>query len=486
MRLRPRLGDALVVRPPYLRAPLGLLLLLWGSRRIGGLLAWLLRRPGRLGALVAILGASYALHRYGWQPFALAAGAAASTAGSWAFLYRPSFDRAVRYPLRARRRRLLVYRRLWQPALATADLTIRRGRVELLPELLAVRSTALVDRVRVRMLPGQTVLDYAAATDQLAQTFGVLDVRARARRRRHEVELLALVHDPLTKIENLEFSDVTKPGEEVNLRALPVGVREDGQALTIPVLGSHLLVAGVTGAGKGSAVWATLAALGPAIRDRRVLVWAIDPKGGAELIGGAPLFDRFVFGGQTAAGQAWQAQIADLLDEAVAAMQARLANMRARGSRAHTPTVDEPLLLIVVDEVASLTAYVNDAALRRRIENALSLLLSQGRAPAVSLIVATQDPRKETLGFRDLIPYRVALRTAEPVADLILGAGARARGAHTDRIDPGLPGVGYVLDEGQAEPVRVRFAYADDAAIRRLADEFRPVPVIAPTLYRVP
>jgi S-DNA-T family DNA segregation ATPase FtsK/SpoIIIE len=65
----------------------------------------------------------------------------------------------------------------------------------------------------------------------------------------------------------------------------------------MPVLGSHLLVAGVTGAGKGSAVWATIAALGPAIRDRRVLVWAIDPKGGAELMPGAPLFDRFVFGG---------------------------------------------------------------------------------------------------------------------------------------------------------------------------------------------
>jgi S-DNA-T family DNA segregation ATPase FtsK/SpoIIIE len=192
-----------------------------------------------------------------------------------------------------------------------------------------------------------------------------------------------------------------------------------------------------------------------------------------------------VFGGSTSTGAPWQTAIADLLDEAVDAMQSRLAVMRGKGVRAHVPTVDEPLLLIVVDEVASLTAYVNDAGLRRRIENALSLLLSQGRAPAVSVLTATQDPRKETLGFRDLIPLRVALRTAEPVADLILGAGARARGAHTDRIDPSLPGVGYVLDEGQAEPVRCRFAYADDDAIRRLADEYAPVPVIAPTLYGV-
>jgi S-DNA-T family DNA segregation ATPase FtsK/SpoIIIE len=473
VRLRPRLGDALVVRPPALRAPLWLLLLLWVARRLAGLVAWLLRRPRRLGAFVAILGVLWTWHRYGWLPLAIAGGltAAAAVAGR----------RHLRGPVR----RLLVYRRLWQPACATADLAIRRGRFELLPELLAVRSTPLVDRVRVRMLPGQTVLDYAAVTDQLAQTFGVLDMRARATRRRHEVELLALVRDPLDRIENLEVSDVTKSGAEVDLRALPVGVREDGQALTLPVLGSHLLVAGVTGAGKGSVVWATLAALGPAIRDRRVLVWAIDPKGGAELMPGRALFDRFVFGGSTSTGVPWQTAIADLLDEAVDAMQSRLAVMRGKGVRAHVPTVDEPLLLIVVDEVASLTAYVNDAGLRRRIENALSLLLSQGRAPAVSVLTATQDPRKETLGFRDLIPLRVALRTAEPVADLILGAGARARGAHTDRIDPSLPGVGYVLDEGQAEPVRCRFAYADDAAIRRLADQYAPVPVIAPTLYGV-
>lgn len=103
----------------------------------------------------------------------------------------------------------------------------------------------------------------------------------------------------------------------------------------------------------------------------------------------------------------------------------------------------------------------------------------------MSLLLATQDPRKEVLAMRDLVPLRVALRTAEPVADLILGPGAHARGARTEQIDPGLPGVGYVLDEGAADPVRVRFAYADDATIARLADAFAPIPVIAPALHRV-
>jgi DNA segregation ATPase FtsK/SpoIIIE, S-DNA-T family len=480
VKLRPRIGDE-IVRPAHIVVPRTVVAAVWLVRRLTALLLWVGRHPLLLLALGACVGALWLRHRYGLAPVGWAAAVVASILTGWALTAPDLFGRFVRYPLRAQRRAATVYRRRWQPACVTADLTVRRRTAEYLPELRAVTSTDQVDRLRVRMLPGQTVLDWSEAGEQLAQTFGVLDVRAHTGRR-HEVELLCLVRDPLDRTVDLIPGDKTG---HVDLSALVVGVREDGQPLTLPVLGSHLLVAGVTGAGKGSVIWATIAALGPAIRDRSVLVWAIDPKGGAELMPGAALFDRFVYGGQTANGAPWQTQIADLLDEAVTAMQTRLANMRARGIRKHVPTVDEPLLLLVVDEVASITAYVNEPALRRRIENAVSLILSQGRAPAVSLLLATQDPRKEVLVMRDLVPLRVALRTAEPVADLILGPEARARGARTEQIDPALPGVGYVLDEGQAEPLRVRFAYADDQAIERLAELFAPVPVIAPTLYGV-
>jgi S-DNA-T family DNA segregation ATPase FtsK/SpoIIIE len=479
VKLRPRIGDE-IVRPAHIVVPRTVVAAVWLVRRLTALLLWICTHPLLLTALGACVGALWLRHRYGLAPVGWAAAAAASILTGWALTAPDLFGRFVRYPLRAQRRAATVYRRRWQPACVTADLTVRRRTAEYLPELRAVTSTRQVDRLRVRMLPGQTVLDWSEAAEQLAQTFGVLDVRAHTGRRRHEVELLCLVRDPLAQV-----VPIPPVSEEVDLRAVPVGVREDGNTLMLPILGSHLLVAGVTGAGKGSVIWATIAALAPAIRDRRVLVWAIDPKGGAELMPGAALFDRFVYGGQTANGAPWQTQIADLLDEAVTAMQTRLANMRARGIRKHVPTVDEPLLLLVVDEVASITAYVNEPALRRRIENAVSLILSQGRAPAVSLLLATQDPRKEVLVMRDLVPLRVALRTAEPVADLILGPEARARGARTEQIDPALPGVGYVLDEGQAEPLRVRFAYADDQAIERLAELFAPVPVIAPTLYGV-
>jgi DNA segregation ATPase FtsK/SpoIIIE, S-DNA-T family len=44
---------------------------------------------------------------------------------------------------------------------------------------------------------------------------------------------------------------------------------------------------------------------------------------------------------------------------------------------------------------------------------------------------------------------------------MVLGDGARKRGARCDHIPEGLPGVGYVALDGVAEPVRVRFSYPD-------------------------
>jgi S-DNA-T family DNA segregation ATPase FtsK/SpoIIIE len=75
----------------------------------------------------------------------------------------------------------------------------------------------------------------------------------------------------------------------------------------------------------------------------------------------------------------------------------------------------------------------------------------------------------------------VALRLTE--ADhvgLVLGQGARDRGARCDHIPEDLPGVGYVGLEGIAEPVRVRFAHVTDAHIAAMCHTFAPRPRIRP------
>jgi DNA segregation ATPase FtsK/SpoIIIE, S-DNA-T family len=200
-----------------------------------------------------------------------------------------------------------------------------------------------------------------------------------------------------------------------------------------------------------------------------------------ELAPGRGLFARFVYGdpdeGSAAAGGvSYEVEFAGVLENAVRVMRRRQSALRGK-TRLHIPTVAEPLVLVVVDEIASLTAYVVDRDAKRRIAAALSLLLSQGRAVGVSVIGAVQDPRKEILTVRDLFPTRIALRVSEPEhVGLVLGQGARDRGARCDRISESLPGIGYVGVEGRAEPVRVRFGHVTDDHIDRLVRDYAPRP----------
>jgi S-DNA-T family DNA segregation ATPase FtsK/SpoIIIE len=184
----------------------------------------------------------------------------------------------------------------------------------------------------------------------------------------------------------------------------------------------------------------------------------IDPKA-MELAAGEPLFHRMAYRDP--------ADYAELLEDAVLVMHERQQALRGV-TRLHNPTVAEPLIVIMIDELAALS-YVNERDLRRRIDNALGLLLSQGRAVGVSIVGAIQDPRKDVLPVRDLLPVRALRLTESEQVHLTLGPGVRDRGAGADQIPRSLPGVGFVQIDGIAEPVRVRFAHVTDDHIRTFA-----------------
>ena len=404
----------------------------------------------------------------------------------WRVKSPASFARYCSRPVLASVRRVFVYWRHWQPAMVTTGLAVRPwSKAETLPRLGRVRRTACGDVVLARMLPGQTVEDWASEAGALAQTFNATACRVTAVAGRPRwVRLAFTTRDalaghvaPMTAAwDGAPSGD--SAGDVVDLEAVPVAVSEDGDTYRMPVLYAHTLVAGETGSGKGSVVWSLRAGVAPAIRSGRVQVWAIDPKGGMELSPGAGLFARFAYGepvpGQDGTSGAWQADMVDLLEHAVHVMQERAARLRGV-TRKHVPTTSEPLILVVVDELASLTAYVTDTTVRKRLHAALGLLLTQGRAVGVSVVGATPDARKETLSLRDLFSRRIALRTAEPeMGDLILGRGARARGALTDQIPHTTPGVAYVACDGVPEPVRVRFTYLTDQDITALAWQYGP------------
>lgn len=266
--------------------------------------------------------------------------------------------------------------------------------------------------------------------------------------------------------------------EKPNLKRLVMALREDGLPWTLRLAGNHVLVVGRTGAGKGSVLWGLVRVLGHAIRSQLVELWVIDPKGGMEFAAGQPLFARYCYGDEDTddAGtkRAYQEAFAEFLEATVARMRARQAKLRG-WTRTHKPVPGDPHIVVLIDELACLTAYVTETALRKRISSQLALLLSQGRAVGISVIAATQDARKEVISDRGLFPTRIALALNEEAeTDLVLGTTARKNGAKCEEISEDTAGVAFVAVEESREPVRVRFPYVDDDEITRMSTDYRP------------
>ncbi|MER6626079.1 hypothetical protein [Streptomyces sp. NPDC000931] len=70
-------------------------------------------------------------------------------------------------------------------------------------------------------------------------------------------------------------------------------------------------------------------------------------------------------------------------------------------------------------------------------------------------------------------PDKIALRLDEASqVDMVLGEGARERGAEAHLIDPTLPGVAYVRQETSPFPVRVRAAFVSDEDISAMVESY--------------
>lgn len=468
---------AVFLRPQVVRVSLWAVLGAWVARRLFRLLLLIVRSPAAMVGLVLV-----AAFVAGWRlmhpalPLGLLGGLLAGLV-MWRVRWPGSFALHVGEWGRSWWRGAWVYRRRWAVAMDTVGLTKNRHGTDYLPVLLRVRSNRWMDKVTVRMLPGQRVQDFVDIADRLRHTFGAHDCRVRSMRSAHQVQLWLLVRDPLDALV------VPFPPAASLAAGLPVAVGEDGTPWLLRLLGNHVLIVGATGAGKSGVLWCIIAALAGFIRAGVVKVWAVDPKGGMELAFGRPLFDRFAYGNPNTPG-GYEASLAALLEDAVAEMRRRAERLMGV-TRLHTPTAAEPLLVILVDEIAALTGWITDRTMKKRIDSALSLLLTQGRAVGVVVVGAIQDPRKDVIPQRDLFTIRIGLRVNE--ADhvrLTLGSDAYNRGAACERIPDTLHGVGYVAQDGIPDPARVRFAWHSDEHIAQLVDP-DPVVVMGPVLALV-
>jgi S-DNA-T family DNA segregation ATPase FtsK/SpoIIIE len=284
--------------PPVWHMPPALVLLVNLLRGLVGLVVFLARHPittsvaGGLGWLV---------YAAGWRPLAWLAGLMLFVLAAWAWCFWDSFLRLVVRPVRARWRHVMVYRRNWRPVMVMSGLAFYRNAREYLPTILRVHVTPTTDRVLVKMLSGQAPSIWQDHVANLAHGFGASSCRVRTAKRRTRRGRTALDWPGHLWLEFVRKDALATPlpalplasaGQEVDLTRLPVGRCEDSSPWLLRLLGTHVLIAGATGAGKGSVLWSLVRALLRAMRAGLVQVWGIDPKR-MELAFGRAIFDRY-------------------------------------------------------------------------------------------------------------------------------------------------------------------------------------------------
>jgi DNA segregation ATPase FtsK/SpoIIIE, S-DNA-T family len=428
-------------------------------------LAWLVRHPGWVLVPVLALGAVAT-----WGTTAAVSAVATLVVGLlvWWRAHPASFDRWAAPRIRSTWRRWTAYRgRRWRDVLDECDLTRehRRSGQLLVPRILRVRSvTASIDVLTVRMVRGQEPMLFIGQSAALAEALGAHQV---AVSRARPGVLTIVVERRMPFDHTLDAPEIPASVAEVDLRGLDVGDNEYGQPFLLRVKGKMILVVGASGAGKGSLLWGPLRAIGPMIRAGLVRLWVVDLKGGTETERGARLFHR------------WATTLPEaitLLREFRDSMVERQAWMRSEGVRDCPISPDTPYNLLIIDELAMLTAY-GDSKSVREAHQLLGQILTQSRATAHSVMAYVQEPTKDIVEMRDLFTLRICLGvTTASHVEMALGEGARDRGALADQIpgDPEHAGIGFVVDEVSRLPIRFRAGWVTDAEIDELVQRCAP------------
>ncbi|MEU6155229.1 FtsK/SpoIIIE domain-containing protein [Actinosynnema sp. NPDC047251] len=335
-----------------------------------------------------------------------------------------------------------------------------------MPRVLRVRSwSPSLDVVRVRLVPGQALRAFSKVVPELASTLKAERV-AVEQGRPGEVALIVQWREPFTSV--IPAPAMPERSDAVDLRSLCLGEDELGGEWREPLIGTHHLTAGATGAGKNSVVMAKLRAVAPLIRDGVVRPWVCDPKR-FEFVALRPILDgRYADTPE---------DCAELIGRFVDNMERKQKRLQRKGKRSVPVSVDHPVDWLILDEVGFLMAYNSEYA--SEITNACAVVSSMGRATNDVLDVYVQEPSKDVLPIRDLIPHRVCLRvTSERHPDMVLGDGARERGAIADEIgaDQSTAGIGFRVDPRSRTPRRVRAAYTTDRDIAELVEFIKDGP----------
>ncbi|OBA97961.1 cell division protein FtsK [Mycolicibacterium fortuitum] len=322
------------------------------------------------------------------------------------------------------------------------------------PKLLGTDVSRTTLRLTVRARMGQTVEDLERAVPAIRDAAGAHSARS-------VVVSPGTLRIELVMREQLSTTGHATPPTSVGTAQVTLGRCENGSAWTLPLSGRHTLTVGCSGAGKGSIFWGIAGGLGPSVAAGVVHLVGIDLKYGIELSVGSGLFTKIA---------TTEADAVETL-AALEKLMNKRGNAMAGRTREHSPTKASPLVVLLIDELAGVTAYMSDPALRKEAAASLSRILTKGRALGIVVAAFLQDPRKEVLPMRGLFTQTIALRLrSRDEVTMVLGDGL-ADAAPAQRISPDKPGTGYVIaDDGQVTKVRADFW--SDEQIRSTAKQY--------------
>jgi S-DNA-T family DNA segregation ATPase FtsK/SpoIIIE len=301
-------------------------------------------------------------------------------------------------------------------------------------------------RARLRLARGQTITDVTAKIPALESGLGThrgaLRVHPTPDDLANRCELRVLDRDPHADAIPWPGPSVTSITEPVDL-----GPFEDAEPCRVSFLRRHAILGGATGAGKSGGLNELIANLA-ACRD--VVIWAIDLKRGMELTPWATCIDRLA---------TTPAEAAALLADAVTILYARAQHLADHGWREWQPSETMPALVIIIDEYAELAEQAP------RAMKDTDTIARLGRAPAVTLVAATQRPTQKVMGqgaVRSQMNIRIAFRVQEQRdVDLILGQGMLKAGWHAHKLNS--PGKFLVSSPEHDNPRRARaYLLTDD------------------------
>lgn len=363
---------------------------------------------------------------------------------------------------RARRAVVRLRLRVRWPAAARAVGLVGGNQAPVRATVEGVRSLhgrPVTARLRLTLPAGLSAADVERQVDRLAVALGAVHAELtradRARTCLLTLTLADVLAEPLSEPSPLLLS----AGNMSPSSPVPIGRCADGSLLAPRLVHQHVLVAGQTGSGKSTTVNNFMLFVLRCQPGTAELV-VLDPKGGMDLgwVRHAAATRAYVDSDPAAAVAA--------LEQVVVVLEERQRWAAAAGVATIEPDLRHPMLVVVIEELAS---YRRDRRYREDFDRHLAVLAERGRALAITVLAVLQTPSTDNLpsSIRNNLGVRLIHRAATSShSEVALGDGTSKQPGWDASLLPYGPrhaGLGLAVSEQTGgRPQRFRSFYVSE------------------------